>query len=142
MVLNATFNNISAISWQSVLLAEETRAPRENHRPVPSHWQLYHKMLYQFIIETVACTYIDKGNITAGKICLLSIFLYLQIGKIINYSWFSWTSLLPNLLGIIDKPLITSLVFLYKLFYYMELQTTIGLPPLLSCTKKVFYVEL
>ena len=25
--------------------------------------------------------------------------------KIINYSWFSWTSLLPNLLGIIDKPL-------------------------------------
>jgi hypothetical protein len=24
MVLNATFNNISAISWQSVLLVEET----------------------------------------------------------------------------------------------------------------------
>jgi len=25
-VLNSTFNNISAISWQSVLLVEETRA--------------------------------------------------------------------------------------------------------------------
>jgi hypothetical protein len=33
MVLNATFNNISVISWQSVLLVEETG---ENHRPVAS----------------------------------------------------------------------------------------------------------
>jgi hypothetical protein len=29
MVFNATFNNISAISWQSVLLMEETRGPGE-----------------------------------------------------------------------------------------------------------------
>jgi hypothetical protein len=27
MVFNATFNNISAILWQSVLLVEETRVP-------------------------------------------------------------------------------------------------------------------
>jgi hypothetical protein len=27
MVFNTTFNNISAISWQSVLLVEETRVP-------------------------------------------------------------------------------------------------------------------
>jgi hypothetical protein len=31
MLFNATFNNISAISWQSVLLVEETGVPRENH---------------------------------------------------------------------------------------------------------------
>jgi hypothetical protein len=31
MVFNATFNNISAISWRSVFLAEETG---ENYRPV------------------------------------------------------------------------------------------------------------
>ena len=37
MVLNATFNNISVISCRSVLLVEETRVPRENHRPVASH---------------------------------------------------------------------------------------------------------
>jgi hypothetical protein len=37
MVLNATFNNISVISWQSVLLVEETGGPGENHRPVASH---------------------------------------------------------------------------------------------------------
>ena len=37
MVLSATFNNISVISWRSVLLVEETGVPGENHRPVASH---------------------------------------------------------------------------------------------------------
>ena len=36
MVFNATFNNISAISWQSVLLVEEIGVPGENHRPAAS----------------------------------------------------------------------------------------------------------
>jgi hypothetical protein len=39
MVFNDTFNNISVISWRSVLLVEETGVPRENNRPVASHWQ-------------------------------------------------------------------------------------------------------
>jgi hypothetical protein len=39
IVFNATFNNISAISWRSVLLVEETEVPGENHQPVASHWQ-------------------------------------------------------------------------------------------------------
>jgi hypothetical protein len=48
MVFNATFNNISVISWRSVLLVEETGGPRENHRPVASQVsdKLYHIMLY------------------------------------------------------------------------------------------------
>ena len=33
MVFNATFNTISVISWQSVLL---TRVPGENHLPAAS----------------------------------------------------------------------------------------------------------
>ena len=37
MVLNATFNNISVISWRSVLLVEETGAPGVNNRPAASH---------------------------------------------------------------------------------------------------------
>ena len=37
VVFNATFNNISAISWQSDLLVEETGVPGENHRPVARH---------------------------------------------------------------------------------------------------------
>ena len=35
MVFNATFNNISAISWRSVLLVDETG---ENHRPAISYF--------------------------------------------------------------------------------------------------------
>jgi hypothetical protein len=34
IVFHATFNNISVIPWQSVLLVEETGVPGENHRPV------------------------------------------------------------------------------------------------------------
>jgi hypothetical protein len=34
MVFNTTLNNISVISWRSVLLVEETGVPGENHRTV------------------------------------------------------------------------------------------------------------
>jgi len=36
-VFKATFNNISAISWRSDSLVEETGVPGENHRPAASH---------------------------------------------------------------------------------------------------------
>ena len=39
IVFNATFNNVSAISWWSVLLVEEIGVPRENHRTAANHWQ-------------------------------------------------------------------------------------------------------
>jgi hypothetical protein len=45
-VLNATFSNISVISWRSVLLVKETEVHGENHRPVASHCQtLAHKVV-------------------------------------------------------------------------------------------------
>jgi len=37
MVFNATFNNISVISWRLVSVVEEAAVPGENHRPVASH---------------------------------------------------------------------------------------------------------
>ena len=37
MEFNAMFNDISIISWQSVLFVEEIGGPGENHRPVTSH---------------------------------------------------------------------------------------------------------
>jgi len=40
MVFNTTFNNISFISWRSVLLMEETGLPGENDRPVARHWYI------------------------------------------------------------------------------------------------------
>ena len=42
MVFNATFNNISVISWRSVLLMEETGESGENKSD-----KLYHIMLYR-----------------------------------------------------------------------------------------------
>jgi hypothetical protein len=54
MVFNATFNNISVISWRSVLLVGETGGPAENHWPVASHWQtLSHSVVHLFLIEIV-----------------------------------------------------------------------------------------
>ena len=47
MVFNATFNNISIISWWSVLLVEETGVPGETiNLPLVTD-KLYHIMLYQ-----------------------------------------------------------------------------------------------
>ena len=37
MVFNTTFNNISVLSWQSVLLVKETEVPRKHHRSVASN---------------------------------------------------------------------------------------------------------
>jgi len=49
MVFNTTFNNISVILWQSVLLVEETSVHgvyEENQRPAASHWPtLSHKVV-------------------------------------------------------------------------------------------------
>jgi len=52
MVFNAAFNNISVISWRSVLLVDETGRPGENQRPVASHRQtLSHNVVHIALIE-------------------------------------------------------------------------------------------
>ena len=38
IVLYATFNNISAISWRPVLAVEEAGVPGEKHLPWTSNW--------------------------------------------------------------------------------------------------------
>jgi hypothetical protein len=49
LVFNATINNISVISYRSVLLVEETG---ENHWPVASHWQtLSHNVVHLALVE-------------------------------------------------------------------------------------------
>ena len=46
MVLNATFKNISVVSWRSVLLVKETEVPGENHDLSRVADKLYHILLY------------------------------------------------------------------------------------------------
>ena len=71
MVFNATFNNISVISWLSALLVEETGVPEENHRPITIHWQtLSHNVVsksLQLRYKILECQYknivlIKKSN--------------------------------------------------------------------------------
>ena len=45
IVLNANFNNISVISWRSVLLVEETGVFGENYRPATD--KFCHIVLYR-----------------------------------------------------------------------------------------------
>jgi hypothetical protein len=47
MLFNATFNNISVISWRSVLLVEETAVHGETTNLPQVTDKLYHIMLYQ-----------------------------------------------------------------------------------------------
>ena len=81
-MFNATFNNISVISWRSVLLLEETGVHGENYCPVASHgfllplWylqtfftdQLYHIMRYracqpEVCIRSSNNTYMSQCNV-------------------------------------------------------------------------------
>ena len=47
MRCNATFNNMSVMSWQFVLLVEEIGVPGENHGLSQVTDKLYHIMLYR-----------------------------------------------------------------------------------------------
>ena len=49
MVFNATFNNISVISWWSVILVKENGVPGENYRPAVSHWKTLSHTLKRYI---------------------------------------------------------------------------------------------
>jgi hypothetical protein len=55
MEFKATFNNISVISWRSVLLMEETELPGENNRP----WGKGQSTNYKSETSVKHCVFID-----------------------------------------------------------------------------------
>ena len=83
MVLNATFNNISGISWLLVSLVKETRVPRENHGPAISHWQtLSHNVV------SSTCYNLTKKHLICIVIKQIQTFHWLQEQTIFfDISW-------------------------------------------------------
>jgi hypothetical protein len=67
VVFNATFNNISVISWQSVLLVEKSAVPRENHRSATSHCQT---LSHNVVSSTPRISRIRTHNFSADSHCL------------------------------------------------------------------------
>ena len=59
MVFNGIFNNISDISWRSVLLVKETGVPGENHRPVASQ-----TLSHNVVSSTPCLTLIPTLNVS------------------------------------------------------------------------------
>jgi hypothetical protein len=91
MVLNATFNNISIISWRSVLL-EETGGPGQSYRPVANYWQTllheysnsqhqwwYALMAYVAVNPTLSYDHDHDGRHIVCVLCLVSLEIMIEV---------------------------------------------------------------
>jgi hypothetical protein len=85
---NVTFNNISDISWLSVLLVEETGVPGENHRPVASHWQT---LSHNVVSCTARMNWLRTHNVSGDTvsiyflICLANLLIWLYMYLYVGY---------------------------------------------------------
>jgi hypothetical protein len=66
MVFNATFNNISVISWQSVLLVEKPGVPRENTDLSQVTVKLYH-IIINVVLSTPRLSGVRTHNISGDR---------------------------------------------------------------------------
>jgi hypothetical protein len=64
MVFNATFNDITVISWRSVLLMEESGVSGEIHRPVASRWQT---LSHNVVSSTLQLSGVRTRNVSGDR---------------------------------------------------------------------------
>jgi hypothetical protein len=92
MVFNATFSNISVISWRSVLSVEETGGTGEHHQPVSIHWQT----LSHNVVSSATCFYIDIDTRLQEILCFTTEAIY----KLVPIKWKTKINTLLNSLKI------------------------------------------
>jgi hypothetical protein len=109
MTFKATFNNISVISWQSVLLVEETGVAGENHWHVASHWQTLSLYTPRKIIVTYAHFRVDISTFLKTNLVPNLHSHFLQHRKVSEIKW--------EKLNIIVKHLKKNQI-LYKTFFH------------------------
>jgi hypothetical protein len=86
VVFNATLNNISVISWRSVLSVEETGVPGENHRPFASNRQT---SSHNIVSNTPRLSGVRTHNISGDKGILHNYFFYCSnCNPMFILSWF------------------------------------------------------
>jgi hypothetical protein len=114
----STFNNISVISWWSVLLVEETEGPRENQCPVASHWQtLSYNFVHLPLIEIRTNT---NKTTTQHNMCWTPVYSFNEV--CIECLWFDKAKTI-RLLRLVSKFnwLITYLLIKTKSIFYKNL---------------------
>ena len=83
MVFNTTFNNISVISWRSVLLVEETGVYGEKHRPAAGHWQT---LSHNAVLSTTRLTKVRNHNFSGDRHSC-RILVLMVLGQFSDYLW-------------------------------------------------------
>ena len=79
MVLNATFNNISVISWMLVVLVEETGVFGQNHSHLPQVTDRHQIMLYRVHLTMNAHNYSINIDVESLMKTVLSMLNYKSI---------------------------------------------------------------
>jgi hypothetical protein len=81
MVFNVTFNNISVISWWSVLLVEEIGGTGENHRPVLQDTDKFYHIIFTVfrLLTDFVCLYTYEFLLSLCKIVRSSVILLLPL---------------------------------------------------------------
>ena len=122
MMFNYTFINISVISWQSVLLVEETGVPGENHRPVASNWQSLLHISWLIVVSCSIMPIIHNPSVTYWYLPLITHHLKENFSVLIYNSSQIW--LMPW--GLKDR-------------YYLHLYITFCWIRKLFCTFLIIY---